>query len=212
MDWKKDIREQKVQFVLALAVTAMLAAVLCTLAWLSYSRSLLTATSVNMPSLWLNGKKGEAATSIALDNIDVVGTDSKECVFSVVSTTDTPYMIQLAYTQNIQFEYTVYPATYSVDENGDASYARQTALIWTKLPRERTKAEVYAAEDTVHVAANPQYLQTQPIDPKDPPTTFSDNGRFHVQYYILEITWDLNARPENNKETDMVYLSAGTVN
>lgn len=211
MDWKKDIREQKVRFVLALVASAILAAVLSTLAWLNYSRSLLTVTSINMPSLWLNGKKGEAATSIELDNIDVAGTDSKECVFSVVSTTDTPYIIQLAYTQNIQFTYKVYPAEYSVSENGDASYIRQSELNWQQLPPDRTQAEVYKDSDTVHGAANPQYLQTQPINPKNDLTVPSDNGRFYVQYYILEITWNLNARPENNKETDMVYLSAGTL-
>ena len=116
MDQEREGRNvlwQKTQLILALVVTALLAALLLSLAWLNYSRSLVTATNLNMPTLWLRGGRGQDTVSIELSNINVEDSSvtKKRCIFSVVSTQDNPYIIQLAYTTNIGLTYRVYPTT-----------------------------------------------------------------------------------------------------
>lgn len=217
MDQKNDRQNRRwqiLQLLLALIVTTLLAVTLGTLAWLNYSRALVTATSVDMPVLWLRGGKSEDTASIELGNIDVEGNEtSKQCVFSVVSTTQTPYILQLAYTTNIPFTYTIYPAslessaetTTSLSYNGN-TYNYGKKLSGKYLDQGQTKSKTYTGSEAIQSNANPQYWQSEQ-------QTVSDEnkiGRTSIQYYVLEVSWE-NRSMINNKETDMLYLSVGTV-
>lgn len=214
MDQEREGRNvlwQKTQLILALVVTALLAALLLSLAWLNYSRSLVTATNLNMPTLWLRGGRGQDTVSIELSNINVEDSSvtKKRCIFSVVSTQDNPYIIQLAYTTNIGLTYRVYPTTATSGEEvmGVALEGRQLAI-------ETTGPKTYGTDINVQVNANPVYWQSVQQEYNESDYTESI-GRTYVRYYVLEIDWTppegAGSNLKNDKETDMIYLTVGNV-
>lgn len=205
-------RQQKHQLILALVMTALLAVVVGTLAWLNYDRSLQTITKVDMPALWLRGGYSEDTASIELGNIDVENAiREKDYVFSVVSTTTDPYILQLAHTTNIPFIYTIYPATISeVAGSNSVQYGAYFYNYSTALESggilPNTHEKTYGDYSSVQRQAEPVYWQSeiQQVDLNQ------RDGKNFIRYYILRISWDENQK--NNKETDMVYLTVGTAN
>lgn len=218
MDQEREGRNvlwQKTQLILALVVTALLAVLLFSLAWLNYSRSLVTATNLNMPTLWLRGGRGQDTVSIELSNIDVENSDvtNKRCVFSVVSTQDNPYIIQLAYTTNIGLTYRVYPTT---AESGEEVMGK--ALDGRQLDKVKTGPKTYGkdinGEDiNVQVNANPVYWQS--VQQEYNGSDYTEKaGRTYIRYYVLEVDWTKpngGSNLMNMKETDMIYLTVGNV-
>lgn len=202
---------QKTQLVLALVVTALLAVMLLTLAWLNYSRSLVTATNLNMPTLWLRGGRGQDTVSIELSNIDVEDSSvtKKRCIFSVVSTQDNPYVIQLAYTTNIGLTYRVYPTTATSGEE-----VMGAALDGRQLDNNKTRLKTYGENIIVQANANPVYWQS--VQQEYNGSDYTERvGRTYVRYYVLEIDWTapegVSSNLRNNKETDMIYLTVGNL-
>lgn len=63
--------------------------------------------------------------------------------------------------------------------------------------------ESYDSYKNVQENAEPLYWQSDEIQPEN------NSGQGFVDYYILEISWNDDVR--NDKETDMVYLTAGIV-
>lgn len=219
---------QKRQLVLALIATCLLAVVLATLAWLNYSRSLQTVTEVHVPSLWIDDVRGVNAMNLGeIDVMDVKETtaEGKPCrryAFAVCSNNSEPYYLQLAYTTNIGFDYTIYAATESDTLPGGSyvevvaseksyyySYGEALAANKTQAHdltyRTVTEDQDYIySQDYVQPAAEPVYwrsAQSQEFGDQD------ENGTY-IRYYVLEISW--SSSMQNSKETDMVYLMAGT--
>ena len=131
------------------------------------------------------------------------------------------YKLQIAHTTNIDFTYTVFPAQEQqgsgdveyVDEDGTAHYYSKSGSAasgkYLNLGSDGKKAddslhkESYDSYKNVQENAEPLYWQSDEIQPEN------NSGQGFVDYYILEISWNDDVR--NDKETDMVYLTAGIV-
>lgn len=223
---QRSLQWQKRQLILALVVTCLLAVALATLAWLNHVRSLQTATRVYVPALWIDNVHGTNAMNLGeidVQNADVQTSDGKPCrryVFAVCSNSPDTFRVQLAYTTNIKFEYTLYPAREgsSVDKDKSISvtgsdgntyqYSYSTELKGTANRDNNTRKVTYGEYGNVHPAAEPTYWVSgaQNLDPeKDGHAVRYENGTY-ARYFVLEVSWD--SALKNNKETDMVYLMA----
>lgn len=213
------------RLVIAVSVTALILAGSATAyAWFTNQRKLATITKVNAPiSLVIGAGAKESSLNIDLGGIDVEDeSKKKDFVFSVYSDESVEkYKLQLAHTSNIEFEYTIYKAeehmtdpgndrTEYVDESGITRYytKKGDALSGRYLNLNGKIADKslhdisYDEYKKVQNNAEPLYWQTDNvIEP-------INNGLSgFLDYYILEISWNENA--VNNKETDMIYLTAG---
>lgn len=221
---------QKRQLVLALVVSCALAAVLVSLAWLNHTRSLQTATKIHVPALWIDNVRGTNAMNLGeidvrnpteYTMIDNVKRPCRRYVFSVCSNATAPgkFLLQLAYTTNIDFTYRVFAATeFAPDEAitepgnsitvGGYRYVYSDDSLWNgdavRYP-EKTYARETDVYDLVHKDADPKYLISEEQDLETDPKVVPILGT-KVRYYVLEVSWDSNQ--QNNKETDMVYLMA----
>lgn len=206
-------RAEKRLLILALLATALLALIVGTLAWLRYSRSLQTMTTVHVPALYLGGADGSSTIDIDMGDIDVVTKNEQYYAFSVVSKSkdDSNYILQLAHTTNLLFQYEVYEATGPITgEVTDAHRGNKVSMtglnqVIDAEKKTGTRYDSYGAyaddkdnSQHIHPCADPQYYQSDK-------RTFKNTSK--IDYYILRVYW--NGKIENNKETDMVYLSVG---
>lgn len=182
---------------LALVAAAVLAAAVGSLAWLRYTRSLQTYTKVQVPVLTIVGKD-PSSMIIDLGDIDVEdGSFSKQYEFGIQSTMDTKYWLQLAHTTNIGLRFSIYTA--------DASFNKGAALSGSYLNLNTDDPPL--ADNTYHEKTYGQYTIVQKnAEPLYWQSYQMDIEKANPQHFILEISWD---SIENNKETDMVYLTAG---
>ena len=111
-------------------------------------------------------------------DIDVENGSYKDFVFGIGGADVQQYQIQLAHTTNIPFEYEIYRAK-SVSET-----EKSEAVVYVSDEDQKNAEALYWQSDTLTV-----------IDNKDP---FCD-------YFIIRVKWNKNV--QNNKETDMVYLT-----
>lgn len=204
---------QKRQLVIALIATALLALMVGTLAWLTYIRKLQTVTMLDMPNLIIHGPYGSASAPIELGDIDVTSNvTSRQYVFSITAVSADYYKLQLAHTTNVPFRYTIYNAAKNDSQGIYASgyyYADTGALRGNYLnaidgviadtdATEPCHVATYEGYQTVQQNARPMYWQSAPVKVTD-----------DRDYYILEVSWDSGL--QNNRETDIVYLTVETV-
>lgn len=213
---------QKLQLILALIATAVLAVMVGTQAWLTYVRRLETAASVDMPNLIIQGPDGLDTAPIELGDIDVFKDRSQQYVFSIVAINATNYRLQLAHTTNIPLTYRIYRAemkdtaiTPGPDEIpvGEHTYCydRSKPLSGEYLNLKQSNPQ--KADDTklgasygnygnVHQDAKPLYWESKPA-------VQVINTTYERHYYVLDVSW--NGGLMNNKETDIVYLTVELV-
>lgn len=209
--------------VLFVILLALLLAAVGTLAWMRHMRSLQTATLVQVTSLTLVGPDPDTPNSaiVNLGDIDVSEGSSKSYVFGVETDPGNKFQIQLAHTTNTPFQYKVYKArkansseTPNVTEGGVGfikgnhvvgAYKNETSSGSNLAKRENTDPyykSTYQLGDSVYSFvqqnAAPLYWRSDPI---------TQGENVAVTYYILDVIW---AAGQNNKETDMVYLTVGT--
>lgn len=192
----------------ALAVVIMLLTAAGTLAWLSYERTVQTVTTVQMPTLSLKGSS-DNTLPIDIGEIDVSTAGSKASMFRVVSNPGTSYLVQLAHTTNIPFTYVIYPVfeegANQITEDG-TSYRYGTALRGDYLNRSDSIADsslhsaTYGSYANVQKNAEPLYWQSE---------TQVSNESTGEDFYVLVVSWGNGM--ENDKETDMIYLTVGIV-
>ena len=179
---------------LALVAAAVLAAAVGSMAWLRYTRSLQTYTNVQVPVLTIVGKD-PSSMIIDLGDIDVEdGSFSKQYEFGIQSTMDTKYWLQLAHTTNIGLTFSIKKADGTALEG---QYLNQKSDTTPPLADNTYHEKTYGQYAIVQKNAEPLYWQSYQMDIK----------RTNPQYFILEVSWDNSIK--NNKETDMVYLTAG---
>lgn len=195
----------------ALFLAILLTAVVGTMAWLRFVRSLQTATQVVITELSLKGPN-ENTIPIDLDGIDVSKDGSASYVFGVRSNNVEKYWIQLGYTTNLELTYTVYQATKKAASDsspapegsvliGDSRFIRSNMLNddrLIRLKKETQTSATYGDYKNVQKNADPLYWQYGPVSIK----------KHETQYFILNISW--KAQPDKAKETDMIYLTVGT--
>ena len=229
-DKKKS--NKKRLLIAAVSLTVLLVMSIPVLAWFTNQRRLDTMAKIQSPTtLNIGAGNKEDSAYIDLGGIDVEGEEtSKDFVFCVYSdTTKGNYKIQLAHTTNIAFTYKIYRASV-FDENGgdvtgkityvdtknkthyytkgnivDGSYLNQDNTTGIANKTKHTETYDSYGENYVQKNAEPLYWQNNTsITPSNTEATG------FVDYYILEVSWEKD-KVENNKETDMVYLTAGMV-
>ena len=229
---QRNTRWQKRQLVLALVVSCALIMVLVSLAWLNHTRSLATATRVHVPTLWIDNIHGTNAMNLGeidVQDVNEYTENNRPCrryVFAVKSNDSNSFRLQLAYTTNIPFTYTLYPAIEYAQEQG--SYVQVGTYFYAygdpMSPEKKIQAhnETYQSVNSegnkivyknVHDNAEPWYWvsKAQTLDSGDQTegNYVTKDGSYYTRYYVLEISWDSSLK--NNKETDLVYLLAESV-
>lgn len=203
--------------VIALVFAILLTAAMGTMAWIRYIRSLQTVTLVHVSDHNLLGPDGTNTGALNLSSIDV-STQGPRCYAFGVQSTQPSYRIQLGYTTNILFSYSIHPAsetetetrTISHQEAGTTLYYNPSESIEVdtningiqkhdfsyKKGDVNNSVEGTYSSDLVQAHAEPKYWQSVDIKRTN-----------DIDFYILEITWPIGLT--NNKETDMIYLTAG---
>ncbi len=124
--FNKQSRSKKIQLIIALMLTIVVLITAPTLAWYSYQRRMITMSKINSPAkLTLKSGHREDIIQFKLSGIDVGEGEagSEDFIFSVAGKDINKYKLQLAYTTNIGFNYSIYRAI----ENDAAGTVRYTA-------------------------------------------------------------------------------------
>lgn len=172
-----------------LAAAVLLSALGGTMAWLRYARSLHTLARIQVPSMTLTGPQGESTLPVALGDMDLSKAGSKESIFRIASNKGTHYILQLAHTTNLPLKYTIYKLSSASDTSGG------TALAGSYRNGDGTlHSATYGDYNKVQKNAQPLYWQSE---------VQTSSGE---EFYVLVVTWEAGA---NNKETDMIYITAG---
>ena len=213
--------------IVAVSLVVLLMTSVTAYAWFTNRRRLDTITKINAPSTLVIGAGAkEDAVNIDLGRIDADADKKKKdvvfCVYSDESVQN--YKLQLAHTTNIDFTYTIYTASVSdADPGGDRVeyidagnkayyYTKTTPAVpitggylnkTDKIANETLHDNSYGKYTNVQKNAEPLYWQSTEITDH-----FTDGSGF-VDYYILEVSWGEDVK--NDKETDMVYITAGVV-
>lgn len=229
---------KKVMLILSAVLIVVLAISLPIYAWFSNRKGLVTMTKVQSPiALNIGAGNKESCAYIDMSGIDVEDkentTKSKNFVFCVYSTvTQDNYNIQLAHTTNIPFTYKIYKASesatllesydviyydhteeknthyYTTNKNTDEIQGHYLNKSDTSMIANDTQHQItYGEYDKNYVQDNAEPLYWQNNDSIEPSGKDSNTG--FVDYYILEVSWEGQNTMRNNKETDMVYITAG---
>lgn len=198
--------------------------------WFSNKKRLTTMTKINSPAIInIGAGNKEECKYIDLSGIDVENDNTaKDFIFCVHSTaTSGKYKIQLAHTTNIAFNYKIFKANvtdkngnqpiieYHSKKNGDLYYQKTSEEIKgtyinkdndSQTANKSKHEETYGTYDKVQKNAEPLYWQNNTEISVD-----NDTNEGFVDYYVLEVSWE-KGQVKNDKETDMVYITAGMVN
>ena len=199
--------------IIVLVLAMVFAVVVGTLAWLRHMRSMQTVTLIRVSDRYLLGSDGSNTSAVNLGSIDVSKPGSRSYAFGVKSGSD--YRLQLAYTTNIPFIYTIHPAIRSTAASGDYTekhmegndtfYYSATAIPGAPLNlsddnRTATRAKhayTFGSKDvSAQKYAEPVYWQSADVTRGD-----------SIDYFVLKVTW--NQSIPNDKETDLIYLTVG---
>ena len=220
---------KKISIVLTSVITVMLA-VTAVFAWFSNKKQVATIAKINSPAkLSLKAGNQEDIINFKMSGIDVSKGNSKDFVFCVEGEDITKYSIQLAHTTNINFTYTIYRATetndttkveYTLESGDQKAYYDKTELLSGAAVNESTDTVVssrklgntsyevksYDEGDTRQKFAEPLYWQSDAIKANEAPYDYNSAERAFVNYYVLTVSWGTDV--QNDKETDMIYLTA----
>lgn len=228
----------KMEIAVACVVTIALVILLATRAWFYFSREMQTATKIHTPyKLLIAAGHKEDVINFDLGTIDAEKSTSENYVFAVYGKALEGYTLQLAHTTNIPFTYTIYSAEEKEDEPDKYQVAYTTSDAKTYYYVSKGKLDgsyinrstesgiadstdhalTYSDYDKVQKNAEPLYWQGKLAAPtlgtdglyvyENNATKDDEEGNF-IHYYILNVTWTEGA-VKNDKETDIVYLTAG---
>lgn len=220
--FRKMEKKKKRQLVIAVSLSVVLLVALPVYAWFTHRRSIALTTKINAPTqLYITAGNKESVANLEMADIDVENGSYKDFVFGIGGTDVQTYQIQLAHTTNIPFEYEIYRAksvseteksaeavVYVSDSDGTFYYdkAENTPISGKYINRDGTEI---LANSTLHeksydtysnVQKNAEALYWQSID-----LSVTDTEDPFCDYFIIRVKW--NDKVQNNKETDMVYLT-----
>lgn len=233
------------RYALVFTSAAFMVVIVGTLAWLYIQRTITGVGTIKAPvQLELKAGHHDDVAQLYLGSINVKdenlrdsnGIYHKYYVFSVYGDAGSEYYLQLAYTTNIPFQYTLYAAkesdsnilvTYNATNGKNYNYAlaSETPIAMPKL--NANGSTIAAASGPYHDATyktdNGNYTNVQknaePIyQQSDEKYKLGDTGLGNsttagfdsCDYYIIDVSWSDSDNISNNRETDMIYLSAGT--
>lgn len=226
--FKKLNKKKKIQLVAATALTAALLVALPLYAWFTHTRSIAMKTKINAPTqLYITAGNKESVANLEMGNIDVESeTRYKDFVFGISGKYVSKYQIQLAHTTNIPFTYKIYRASsvenagadtveyvsedsskhyYQKGEEVQGDYINQDST--TKIANDSLHDKSYDeySKENVQQHAEALYWQSTKLDVENK----SKDSNDFVDYFIIRVSWD--DKVENDKETDMVYLTVQRV-
>lgn len=203
--------------------------VIPTYAWLAMQRSVIAVAEIDAPT----NIKITAANNEAIQYLDFSGVDMRQgghhkyFAFTVSGEDIELFMLQLAYTTNNQFTFTLYPGTevnnpqsalveYRSHEAGNAVHYYNisgSAIELTYLNavyqngvtigaiNDSLYSQTYEDTTSNHVDkyAVPIYCQSEEVE-----SQFEDAIHF-CNTFILEVSWGERI---NDKETDIIYIAA----
>ena len=208
--FRKLEKKKKLQLVIAVSISVVLLVALPVYAWFTHKRSIALTTKINAPTqLYITAGNKESVANLEMADIDVEDGNYKDFVFGIGGADVQQYQIQLAHTTNIPFEYEIYRAkdvpeadknndtvVYVSDEENKTFYYN---IDGNKIFADSTLHEKsYDSYGNVQKNAEALYWQSDGLSVNDAENPFCD-------YFIIRVKWNENV--QNNKETDMVYLT-----
>lgn len=227
-----SIRKNKMRIALSVLLTAILLVCLLCLAWFYNNRNIYTFAHVESPStLAIKGYNQTTVEQISLSTVDLTN-DSHQAsfVFCITGSNIEKYDLELAYTTNVPFTYTIRPTTQVTDRPGSGDFLTYTSDDGTSYYYGTGEEELSqgkyvnknsegiaetSGENDRHTAAydayDRNYVQknAEPVYYLFEKNAVRDlNQSNFVDYYILELTWNADIATSHQKETDLVYLLA----
>lgn len=220
--FRKMKKKKKRQLVIAVSLSVVLLVALPVYAWFTHKRSIALTTKINAPTqLYITAGNKESVANLEMADIDVENGSYKDFVFGIGGTDVQTYQIQLAHTTNIPFEYEIYRAksvskteksaeavVYVSDSDGTFYYDKSGDSPISGKYLNRDGSEILA-NNTLHeksydtysnVQKNAEALYWQSVN-----LSVNDAKKPFCDYFIIRVKW--NDKVQNNKETDMVYLT-----
>ena len=220
--FRKLEKKKKRQLVIAVSLSVVLLVALPVYAWFTHKRSIALTTKINAPTqLYITAGNKESVANLEMADIDVENGSYKDFVFGIGGTDVQQYQIQLAHTTNIPFEYEIYRAksvqeadkdddtvvyvsnevnkTFYYNIDGDkisGNYLNQNGA--EILANSTLHEKSYDTYSNVQKNAEALYWQSGVL-------LANDNSNPFCDYFIIRVKW--NDKVQNNKETDMVYLT-----
>lgn len=220
--FRKLEKKKKLQLVIAVSISVVLLVALPVYAWFTHKRFIALTTKINAPTqLYITAGNKESVANLEMADIDVEDGNYKDFVFGIGGADVQQYQIQLAHTTNIPFEYEIYRAksvseteksaeavvyvsdsdgTFYYDKSGDSPISGKylnrdgTEILANSTLHEKS----YDTYSNVQKNAEALYWQSDGLSVNDAENPFCD-------YFIIRVKWNKNV--QNNKETDMVYLT-----
>lgn len=222
--FKKLNKKKKIQLVTAAVLTMALLVALPLYAWFTHTRSIAMTTQINAPTqLYITAGNKESVANLEMGNIDVESGTYKDFVFGVSGKDVSKYQIQLAHTTNIPFTYTIYRAKsanegdsdaveyYSKEEGRSYYYTKVGDAISGEYLNKNSGTSDILANKSLHGKSYDEYGNVQKHAEAlywQSTAQAVENGdsKGFVDYFIVRVSWE-GQNIENNKETDMVYLT-----
>lgn len=220
--FRKMEKKKKRQLVIAVSLSVVLLVALPVYAWFTHKRSIALTTKINAPTqLYITAGNKESVANLGMADIDVENGSYKDFVFGIGGADVQQYQIQLAHTTNIPFEYEIYRAksvqeadkdddtvvyvsnevnkTFYYNIDGDKISGNYLNQNGSEILANNTLHEKsYDSYGNVQKNAKALYWQSVDLSVTDTEDPFCD-------YFIIRVKW--NDKVQNNKETDMVYLT-----
>lgn len=220
--FRKMEKKKKRQLVIAVSLSVVLLVALPVYAWFTHKRSVALTTKINAPTqLYITAGNKESVANLEMADIDVENGSYKDFVFGIGGADVQQYQIQLAHTTNIPFEYEIYRAksvseteksaeavVYVSDSDGTFYYDKSgdSPISGKYLNRDGSETlanntlheKSYDSYGNVQKNAEALYWQSTDLSVTDTEDPFCD-------YFIIRVKW--NDKVQNNKETDIVYLT-----
>ena len=220
--FRKMEKKKKRQLVIAVSLSVVLLVALPVYAWFTHKRSIALTTKINAPTqLYITAGNKESVANLEMADIDVENGTYKDFVFGIGGADVQNYQIQLAHTMNIPFEYEIYraksvseteksaEAVVYVSDSDDTFYydkAGDNPISGKYLNRDGSEI---LANSTLHEKSYDTYSNVQKnaeaLYWQSDTLAVNDKGRPFCDYFIIRVKW--NDKVQNNKETDMVYLT-----
>ncbi len=220
--FRKMEKKKKRQLVIAVSLSVVLLVALPVYAWFTHKRSIALTTKINAPTqLYITAGNKESVANLEMADIDVENGSYKDFVFGIGGADVQQYQIQLAHTTNIPFEYEIYRAksvsetdksaeavVYVSDSDGTFYYDKAGDNPISGKYLNRDGSEILA-NSTLHEKSYDTYSNVQKnaeaLYWQSDTLAVNDKGRPFCDYFIIRVKW--NDEVQNNKETDMVYLT-----
>lgn len=207
---KSKMSRQTIILVLALVAT-ILSAIAISRAWFAQNKGLQTMTKIQFASLYLKGKDSDTV-SVELGKIDVRSNGEKRIPFRVVASENAKFKLQLGYTTNLPLEYKIIKVNEwgSNDEWKNAEVTNENTIKGTYLNKNENDIVANSEKhDKTYGKYEMRYVQTNAEPVYWQSETISRTEQEHR--YILIVNWKECNNTVTDKDTDMIYLTAGIV-